>query len=110
PCYPQWNHRGASGNALQGRVDEEPKQMTDDELKAIRARCDAATPGPWKSYIEGRDHESGSDFIMTGEGAARGTDIELFRATHAAQDFIPPARQDIPALLAEIERLRLLAR
>jgi hypothetical protein len=49
--------------------------MTDEELAMIRARCDAATPGPWRSYIEGRDHTSGSDFIMTGEGKSRSKDI-----------------------------------
>ncbi|HKD42764.1 MAG TPA: hypothetical protein VKB87_20920, partial [Myxococcaceae bacterium] len=79
--------------------------MTEEELKAIKARCEAASPGPWKSYIEGRDHTSGSDFIMTGEGARRGNDIELTGATKADQDFIAHARQDVPKLLAEIERL-----
>jgi len=80
--------------------------MNDEELAAIEARCDAATPGPWKSYIEGRDHDSGSDFIMTGEGETRGYDIEMTGATHADQDFIASARQDIPRLIAEIRRLR----
>src|SRR5882757_7084383 len=53
--------------------------------------------GPWKSYIEGRDHTSDSNFIMTG-----GEDIELLGATEADQVFIAHARQDIPQLLAEI--------
>jgi len=43
---------------------------------------------------------------MTGEGDARGPDIELTGATAADQDFIAHARQDVPRLLAEIERLR----
>jgi hypothetical protein len=80
--------------------------MTEEELKAIKARCEAATPGPWKSYIEGRDSTGGSDFIMTGEGTTLGDDIELTGATQADQDFIAHARQDVPKLLAEIERLR----
>ncbi len=84
--------------------------MTEDELRAIKARCEAASPGPWKSYVEGRDQTSGSDFIMTGEGATRGNDIELTGATRADQDFIAHARQDVPQLLAEIERLRSLLR
>lgn len=76
--------------------------MTDEELTAIRLRCEAATPGPWTSYVEGRDHDSGSDFIMTD-----GDDIELAGgATAADQDFIAHARQDIPRLLDEIERLQ----
>jgi hypothetical protein len=80
--------------------------ITDEEFAAIKARCAAATPGPWRSYVEGRDHTSGSDFIMTGEGNSRGRDIELSGATKADQDFIAHARQDVPRLAAEIERLR----
>ena len=76
-----------------------------EELRGILARCDAATPGPWESYIEGRDCQSGSSFIMTG-GANRGEDIYLHGATHADQDFIASARQDIPRLVAEILQLR----
>lgn len=84
----------------------ENKFLTSEEVKQIRSRCDKATPGPWVSYIEGRDHTSGSNFIMTGTGPARGEDIELTGATVADQDFIAQARQDIPRLLTEIERLR----
>jgi hypothetical protein len=82
--------------------------MTDEEIRIIKERCERATPGPWKSYIEGRDHESGSDFIMTGEekSPSRGPDIELTGATDDDQDFIAHARQDVPRLLAEVERLR----
>lgn len=74
---------------------------SDEELAAIRARCEAATPGPWKSYVEGRDHTSGSSFIMT-----TGEDIELSGATIADQDFIAHAREDVPRLLEEVQRLR----
>jgi hypothetical protein len=56
--------------------------------------------GPWKSYLEGREKMSGSDFIMTG-----GEDIYLTGATVSDQDFIAHARQDIPRLIAEVERL-----
>ena len=84
--------------------------LTDAELAAIKARCAAATPGPWQPYIEGRDHVSGSSFIMTGEGAARGEDIELTGATEADYDFIAHARQDIPRLLEEVEGLRKLVK
>ena len=83
--------------------------MTSTEMEAISARCDVATPGPWKSFIEGRDHTSGNSFIMTGTHDTRGNDIDLFGATAADQDFIANARQDIPQLIDEIERLRRLA-
>ncbi len=80
-------------------MNEQP--LSDKELTEIEERCEKSTPGPWKSYIEGRDHESGSDFIMTG-----GDDIELTGATKEDQDFIASAKQDIPRLLNEIRRLK----
>ena len=75
------------------------------DMDAIRQRCIMATPGPWKSYVEGRDHDSGSSFIMTS-----GEDIELIGASVADQDFIAHARQDVPQLLAEIQRLKAMNR
>jgi hypothetical protein len=69
----------------------------DEELDAIRARCDEATPPPWRSLVEGRDHTSGSSFIMRGKGTSRHEDIELTGATVPDQDFIAHARQDPPA-------------
>jgi hypothetical protein len=87
-------------------MDESAKALDDGELEAVRRRCDAATPGPWESLLEGRDHTSGSSFIKTGSDESRGTDIELSGATDADQDFIAHARQDIPRLLEEIARLR----
>lgn len=76
------------------------------DLDDIKLRLKAATAGKWVSYIEGRDHTSGSDFIMTGVGGVRGPDFEISGATHADQDFIAHARQDIEVLIEEIERLR----
>jgi len=75
----------------------------DSDIAEIKKRCERATPGPWKSYVEGRESMSGSSFIMTG-----GEDIYLTGATVADQDFIAHARQDIPSLIAEVERLRKL--
>lgn len=81
-------------------------KVSDEELEAIRKRSEMASKGPWKSFVEGRDHFSGSSFIMTGPEGSRGSDIDLSGATVADQDFIAGARQDIPRLLAEIDRLR----
>ena len=75
-------------------------QITEEELTRILELCEKATPGPWKSYVEGRDHESGSNFIMTA-----GEDIELTGATIEDQDFVASAKQDIPRLINEIRRL-----
>ena len=75
--------------------------MKDTEIKQIQERCERATKGPWISFVEGRDHTSGSSFIRTA-----GDDIELTGASADDQDFIAHARQDVPALIEEICRLR----
>lgn len=82
--------------------------MTEEELREIEVRCEKAQKGPWKAFIEGKDHESGCDFIMTGTDADRGVDIEMTGASDADYDFIANARQDIPKLLNEIRRLKNL--
>lgn len=84
--------------------------LSNEELDKIRERCKRATIAPWVSYIEGRDHLSGSSFIMRGEGASRTEDLELTGATIEDHDFIAAARQDIPRLLNEIDRLKSLLR
>jgi hypothetical protein len=75
--------------------------LSDADLDQIEARLRAASPAPWKSFVEGRDHTSGSSFIATPD-----SDIELTGATAADQDFIAHARQDLPKLLHEVRRLR----
>jgi hypothetical protein len=82
--------------------------ISEDELKQIEQRANQAQAGPWKAYIEGRDHESGNDFIMTGEDELRGEDIEMIGATDADYDFIANACQDIPKLIKEIRELKEL--
>ena len=92
--------------------------LTDDELDAAERRANAATPGPWKSSVEGRDHDSGDCVILTG-----GPDLyisydewpedqrrenEQRRAND--MDFIAAARQDVPRLVAEVRRLKRLLR
>jgi hypothetical protein len=117
PCRTCWEIDGrffgvsqvASGSGSGGGVAGTGSSSLDDnELAAIRARAEAASPGPWRSFIEGRDHTSGSDFIMTGPQDSRGNDIELTGATKADQEFIAYARQDVPRLIAEVDRLRQL--
>jgi hypothetical protein len=56
--------------------------------------------------VEGRDHSSGSTFIMRGPPNARSEDVELSGATPADLDFIAHARVDVPRLLDEVSRLR----
>ena len=86
-------------------------EITEDELLAIKARAESTTPGPWASYVEGRDHQSGDSFIHTG-----GQDLYVSADDYsgggghlrADLDFIAHARQDVPRLVAEVERLRKL--
>lgn len=84
--------------------------LSELEIAEIDSRCSKATPGPWAPFIEGRDHTSGSSFIMTGPKEAPGEDIELTGATPDDLDFIANARQDVPRLIAEVRRLRAASR
>jgi hypothetical protein len=43
------------------RMTDEP--ITDSDLDAIERRAKAASKPPWQSFVEGRDHTSGDDFI-----------------------------------------------
>ena len=86
--------------------------VTDEYLDEIQARCDATLPGPWRSFIEGRDHWGGDHFIQITPDRDDMPDLYLtwddrvFRG--ADQDFIAHAREDVPALLQEVRRLRAL--
>ncbi|WP_434722413.1 hypothetical protein [Mesorhizobium sp. RIZ17] len=82
--------------------------LSELEIQEMETRAAAAQPGPWKSWVEGRDFDGGSNFIQTGNGAERGEDIEMSGATVADQDFMAAARQDIPRLITEVRRLRAL--
>ena len=83
------------------------KSLSKTYLNTTRKRCDAATPGPWTSIIEGRDQAlGGASFIQRDKYGM--SDLYLHGGTVEDQDFIAHARQDIPLLLDEIERLRKL--
>ena len=83
-------------------------ELSDDELRNIENRVCAATPGPWFSYIAGRDKEAPMSVIELGQCNELGTfkAIEVIGASPADQDFIASARQDLPRLLAEVRALR----
>jgi hypothetical protein len=84
----------------------EDTELTDGDLDRIERRCNAATKGPWESFVEGRDHLGGNDFIRTGGMDSESPDIELLGATVDDQDFIAHARQDVPRLLEEVRGLK----
>ena len=84
--------------------------MTDEELAAIRARVDAASLGPWRVFQKWRlevEDANGEQVADIGYiGYDDGPDDETRRFMEADSAFIAASRQDIPALLAEVERLR----
>ena len=81
--------------------------MTDEELAGIREREANALFGPWHPYatdFRGQTSHSviskvGSVLAHTGYGPRGGS-------CHANAEFIAEARSDVPALLAEVNRLR----
>jgi len=87
------------------------------DLDAIRARAEAATAGPWAAWLDqdGADHMHGllmvgnaAAVIPDGESYVDGVDVNPIAHTYTPEDreFIAHAREDIPALLAKVERLR----
>lgn len=77
--------------------------MTDIDLDAIKARAEAATPGPWV-----REWAFSTHFVVpeAAERVADGNVARLKAHQRADAEFIAHAREDVPALLAEVERLR----
>jgi len=69
-----------------------------------------ATPPPWRSLIEGRDHHSGDSFIQIGEDGSRGEDMYVSRnsapASSADLDLIAAARTMLPAIIEELRTFR----
>jgi hypothetical protein len=70
--------------------------VPDLNLDAIEARVNAATEGPWQ-IIGGGEYVTGAGVgIGTADGGIMARDAE----------FIAHAREDVPALVAEVRRLR----
>lgn len=85
--------------------------MTEQELKAIEARANAATPGPMAVVSRGTPHDY--DIQPTGDPLA----VLAFPGYHRgmfgqAADalFYACARDDVPLLVAEVRRLQALLR
>src|SRR5713101_6577091 len=75
------------------------RKLQDDKmsrlLAVVRRRVERATPGPWR-------YEHGTNSIYAGEAVPGDSVADV----HGPQDgtFIAHAREDIPALIAEVER------
>ena len=75
-----------------------------DLLDEIQDRVDRATKGPWDAYlVSASRREAGYSAVEVSD-----TEVQVTRDVDSwfDADFIAHARQDIPRLIAEIERLR----
>lgn len=83
-------------------------EFSDEELNRIERLSDAATTGPWFSYVAGRDTDAAENCIEVGACNELGSfkSLEVSGGTIADQDFIASARQDVPRLLLEVRVLR----
>jgi hypothetical protein len=70
--------------------------MDDERRSRIESRCAAATPGPWTAHPYAEDFEIRPIACGQDHGICSQPDAE----------FIAHAREDIPVLLAEINKLR----
>lgn len=79
--------------------------MTDDDLRAIRERAEAATPGPWErreaTVCAGRHN-----MPLPYEGGYIDGAMLDDRDAHANAAFIAASRTDVVRLLDEVERFR----
>jgi hypothetical protein len=79
-----------------------------DELAAVQARADAATPGPWNSLFRSKGIS-----IESIDGSRQ---VALVEPTFGAGNmdtnavFIAHAREDVPRLLATIAAMREIVR
>jgi hypothetical protein len=78
--------------------------MTEDELKAIEARVDAAAPGPWEATLSQTTEIDISGPAIDYRYQDDGTRVSYVSEVDA--EFIAAARTDVPALVAEVRRLR----
>ena len=79
--------------------------ITQERLDAIQARVDGATGGPWGCYGDGAHEVFDAGEYSDGD---RGEVVAAVIDKLSDAVFIAEAREDIPALLAEVKRLRAL--
>ena len=75
------------------------------DLDPIKARAEAATEGPWAPQFwrgQNQNGDYGEPMIFYNDGET----LSYLSAPNADVDFIAHARTDVPALVAEVERLR----
>lgn len=72
--------------------------ITDAELTQMKERAEKATAGPWVTYYESLVKSKEGDKVVA----------DTWRVVNGANDarFIAHAREDVPRLVAEVERLQ----
>lgn len=88
-----------TGDATQTPNPAKPRRLN---LDAIRGRATAATPGPW--VTGDRIGLEAWQAVLSPTGRMVGLDWE--QGGEADAVFIANAREDVPALLSEVDRLR----
>lgn len=83
------------------------KRLSPEELAQIAERCEKATEGPWDDFSEGLGWVGN---VYRYDELTDTDDMEIAHCLNKRNNyndaaFIANARQDIPKLLAEIERL-----
>lgn len=75
-------------------------RLTDAELNAIKERLERSTPGPWEAVPVVDSYE----YVIVGDNKSEAVTAEVYERDDAI--FIEYARQDMPKLVAEVERLQ----
>ena len=73
--------------------------MTEEQLREIEARAEAATPGPWRRGVGNTAMRVCSAYPAKSYFICEGTNADDL-------EFAAHAREDIPALVAEVRRLQ----
>lgn len=79
-------------------------KLTQDELQAIKERAEKATSGPWYTEVDGDMYNWDGERIVYDVTNGEGASCVVMRS--ADRSFIENARQDIPKLVAEVDRLQ----
>jgi hypothetical protein len=84
---------------------EKEHAMTHEELAAIKARAEAASDGPWEAIPDPAYGDDGYLLAVGPVWALGGGTLDLNVGDDDAA-FICAAREDIPRLVTEVERLQ----
>lgn len=77
--------------------------ITTEELEQMKERAEKATAGPWYYEIDG-DLWADGQVVLSPLLTEHGVNVLNIRKTDA--QFIAHAREDVPRLVAEVERLQ----